>query len=541
MSKLRRRSVVRAGVLGGVAASLGAPLVKRVEAADPRTLTVASTTDVDTLDPASFRTDGAYTVTTNVYDTSVGWEVAPSATVPGVSTAVPSKFIPNLAESFATEDDGATIVLKIRRDAKFPSGRPITAHSIKYMLDRGLQSPGYVRLTIPRYLRVTSQDSFIVRDDYTFVMKMPGPTPLAYHILSLCTLSVVDEVIAKANATPSDPWATDWFRRNTTGGGAYTLAKNEPGVGLVMEYNPGSWHPKPFFERVNSRFLPNESDRILLLKRGAIDMMTGVGLSPRNIKALESEPKIQVVSVPDTSCHFLCINGKKAPLDNVKLRQAINYAIPIDAMLKNLLFGYATQMKSPLPSLMPGYDPTLSPYRYDVAKAKALVQEAGLGGQPLTLELAVRVGWTTHEQAATWIQAELEKIGLKVTIVRETDAAFRQAAIGGKHMLSIEAWQSWVNDPIFHMNANFHSTSTNTNSSFYSNPTLDKLLTDNMHEPNAEKRAASVKEAQKILIDDAVWGFLWYENWTRVARKDLTGFTKRWDTFDRYRDLRLKS
>ena len=148
MSKLRRRSVVGAGVLGGIAASLGAPLVKRVEAADPRTLTVASTTDVDTLDPASFRTDGAYTVTTNVYDTSVGWEVAPSATVPGVSTAVPSKFIPNLAESFATEDDGATIVLKIRRDAKFPSGRPITAHSIKYMLDRGLQSPGYVRLTI---------------------------------------------------------------------------------------------------------------------------------------------------------------------------------------------------------------------------------------------------------------------------------------------------------------------------------------------------------------------------------------------------------
>ena len=213
-------------------------------------------------------------------------------------------------------------------------------------------------------------------------------------------------------------------------------------------------------------------------------------MAPRNIKALEARTEIPGhlgtrYELP-LSVHE---RHKKAPLDNVKLRQAINYAIPIDAMLQNLLFGYATQMKSPLPSLMPGYDPTLSPYRYDVAKAKALVQEAGRGSEPVTLELAVRVGWTTHEQAATWIQAELEKIGLKVAIVRETDAAFRQAAIGGKHLLSIEAWQSWVNDPIFHMNANFHSTSTNTNSSFYNNPVLDKLLTDNMHEANADKRA----------------------------------------------------
>ena len=117
-----------------------------------------------------------------------------------------------------------------------------------------------------------------------------------------------------------------------------------------------------------------------------------------------------------------------------------------------------------------------------------------------------------------WIQRELEKIGLKINITRQTDATFRQLATKGDMQLSIETWQSWVNDPFFHMVPLFHSTSKGTNTAFYSNPALDKILDENYHEPNAEKRLAAAKAAQKIVIDDAVWGMLWYDNWTRVMR-----------------------
>jgi peptide/nickel transport system substrate-binding protein len=84
----------------------------------------------------------------------------------------------------------------------------------------------------------------------------------------------------------------------------------------------------------------------------------------------------------------------------------------------------------------------------------------------------------------------------------------------------------------------FHSTSKGTNTAFYKNAELDKILDDNYHEPNAEKRLAAAKAAQKIVIDDAVWGMLWYDNWTRVMRNDIVGVEKRWDTFERFGSLK---
>src|SRR5512139_3849893 len=130
--------------------------------------------------------------------------------------------------------------------------------------------------------------------------------------------------------------------------------------------------------------------------------------------------------------------------------------------------------------------------------------------------MAIRLGWSPHEQAAIWIQGELEKIGIKVNIVKETDATFRQSMSQGQHEISIESWQSWVNDAFYHLNFNFHTKAKGTNVNFYSNPKVDKLIEENMHEPNLEKRNAASREIQKIVIEDAVWGFLWYDNWTRV-------------------------
>jgi peptide/nickel transport system substrate-binding protein len=125
--------------------------------------------------------------------------------------------------------------------------------------------------------------------------------------------------------------------------------------------------------------------------------------------------------------------------------------------------------------------------------------------------------------------------------VKETDATFRQAMSQGQHEISIESFQSWVNDPFYHLNFNFHSKAKGTNVNFYSNPVVDKLIEENMHEPNLEKRNAASREVQRILIDEAVWGFLWYDNWTRVMKTDLYGLEKRWDTFERYYSVYRKA
>ena len=530
----RRDFLVSAGV-GAAGLAVG----RRAAAQDRKTLVVAWDSDIDSLDPAVFKSQGAYVTVANTTDAPIMWKVRPMEGKAGLFRSVPAEWDGHLAESWAMEDNGATIVLKVRRGMKFPSGRPVNAHAFKYSFDRGLLSPGYMKLIFPTLIQVSAPEQFVVRDDYTFTINMKAPSPMGLDTVALSNNAILDPELVKANGTKDDPWATEWLKRNGASIGPYRLVKNEPGVEIVMEAAPGYWRPKPYFERVILKLVPNEADRVLLLKRKAVDLVAGrPGLSPKNVKALEGEPGLKVFSVPDTTCHYLCMNQRKPPFDNKLVRQAVNYAIPIQAILPNVLFGYGIQMKSPIPNLTPTYLGDYSPYKHDIAKAKALMKEAGMDKAPIPVDLAVRVGWPTHEQAAVWLQRELEQIGFKVNIVKETDATFRQIAVKGDHQLSLEAWQSWINDPFYHLTFLFNSKSKFTNLSAYSNPAVDKLIDDNMHETNRDKRAAASREVQKLVLDDAAWGLLWYENWTRVGTSDLVGLEKRWDTFERYYNLK---
>ncbi|HSS85729.1 MAG TPA: ABC transporter substrate-binding protein [Reyranella sp.] len=526
---------------GAGAAALGGLSAGQARAESGQTLTLAWDTDIDSLDPHVFKSVGGYAVQCNIYDPIVSWKVRPVEGTVGLSRSFPNEFEGSIAQSWTFERDGATVVLKIRPGMIFPSGRPVNAAALKYSLDRALQSPGYMRFVMPRMLQISKPDDIEVRDDNTVAINMKGPTPqpMVLNLLSLMTITALDPELVKPNATEKDPWAADWAKRNPAGSGPYTLAANTPGVEVVLEARKDHWRGVPAFQKVVFKFVPNEADRVLLLKRKAVDLVVGrPGLSPRSIKTFEGDKTFKIVSVPDTTCHWLAMNQTKKPLDNVKVRQAINYAIPVAAIVPNVLMGYGAAMTSPVPALTPGHDGKLSPYKFNLDKAKELMKEAGVT-TPVTLDLAVRIGWQPHEEAAVWIQRELEKIGFKINITRQTDATFRQLASKGDLQLSIESWQSWVNDPFFHLVPLFHSTSKGTNTAFYANPKLDKLLDENYHEPNADKRLAAAQEAQRIVIEDAVWGMLWYDNWTRVMRADLAGIEKRWDTFERFTAMKL--
>jgi peptide/nickel transport system substrate-binding protein len=533
-----RRGVLKWGGLGGGAALACGILPRSAGAQDTSTLTVGWASDIDSLDPAQFKSDGAYIVQGNIYDTVIGWAAEPIPERPGLFSAKPGEFVGRVGESWTYENDGKTLVVKVRRGLRFASGKPVDARAVKYLFDRGLQSPGYSRLLFPTLLGVTQPDQFEVRDEATFAINMPAPNVMLLDVVALSNNSLLDPDLVMAHGTANDPWASEWLKRNPAGLGPYRLVSSEPGVEVVLEATPGFWRPAPYFKRVVAKYTPNEADRILLLKRKAIDMVVGPNsMSPKNLKSLATEPGLKVISLPDTNCNFLSMNIKKPPFDNVKVRQAVNYAIPIQAIIPNVIYGYGEQMKSPIPSQTPGYDGSLSPYKYDIEKAKALMQQSGVSQTPV--KLAVRVGYEPHEQAAVWIQRELEKLGFQVKIEKETDAAFRQLSSSGGHELSIESWQSWVNDPVYHLYWNFHSRSTGTNKGFYANPVIDKLIDDNMRESDLTKRAAGIREAQRILLEDAVWGLLWYDNWSRVMRSDLLGIEKLWDSLERFDKMKF--
>ena len=133
--------------------------------------------DVDTLDPAVFKSQGGYVTVGQYHGRADHVEGAAHGGQAGPLPLVPAEWDPHLAESWTTEDNGATMVFKIRRGMKFPSGRPINAQAFKYSFDRGLLSPGYMKLIFPTLIQVTAPEQFVVRDDYTFAIKHEGGEP----------------------------------------------------------------------------------------------------------------------------------------------------------------------------------------------------------------------------------------------------------------------------------------------------------------------------------------------------------------------------
>src|SRR6266404_1337776 len=220
---LKLSSGVGAAALGGFGA-----LPARAQASS--TLTVAWDTDIDSLDPHVFKSVGGYAVQCNLYDPLVSWKVRAVEGAVGLSRSMPNEFEGSIAESWAFERDGATVVLKIRPGMKFPSGRPVDAAALKYSLDRALQSPGYMRFIMPRMLQISKPEDILMRDPLTIAIDMKGPTPqpMVLNLLSLMTITALDPELVKPNATEKDPWAADWAKRNPAGSGPYTLAVNTP-------------------------------------------------------------------------------------------------------------------------------------------------------------------------------------------------------------------------------------------------------------------------------------------------------------------------
>src|SRR5260370_11924932 len=184
-----------------------------------------------------------------------------------------------------------------------------------------------MKLIFPTLIQVSAPEQFVVRDDYTFAIEMKAPSPMGLDTVALSNNAILAPEEVKAHVTGDDPWATEWLKRNQASVGPYRLVKNEPGVEIVLETAPGYWRPKPYFERVVLKLVPNEADRVLLLKRKAVDLVAGrPGLSPKNVKALEGEAGLKVFTVPDTTSHFLCINHKKPPLHTKPSPPPLNYA-----------------------------------------------------------------------------------------------------------------------------------------------------------------------------------------------------------------------
>ncbi|MFD0660571.1 ABC transporter substrate-binding protein [Thermocatellispora tengchongensis] len=315
---------------------------------------------------------------------------------------------PAFAESFEPDAGNKVWTLKLRKGVKWASGNEMTAHDVKWSKDRAFAAQANVA-GIYRLIGLTKADQVEVVDDYTVRFHQEFASALTRQIQAI-SLYVFDSVEAKKHATDADPWAKEWFAKNPQAGGYFNVEKATQGQEIVLTANPGYPGPDaPKTGTIRLMVVPAAANQRLQLQNGDIDIALGIGR--RDIKDLKSAEGIKVISAPSNNQVAIQMSVTTAPFDDVKVRQALAYAVPYEQIIQNVYGGDARPAKSVVPLDMPGYAETGYPYVHDTAKAREL-----LGGRTIQSELVFQTDNEEQQQIAVLVQSEAKKAGIELKL-----------------------------------------------------------------------------------------------------------------------------
>lgn len=495
-------------------ASLGSGLVPLTSVLSARaqgagSAVIALGTTINSLDLHRQGTNRpSYQVAINAYDrlVSFGTKTMPDGSLSYDST----KIQPDLAESWTVTEDGSAIVFKIREDAVFSDGSPVTAEDVKWSLDRAVSLGGFPSVQMKAGL-LEKTEQFEAVDDKTFKINLIKESKLTLPDLAVPVPFIINSKIAKEHATVDDPWATEYLHRNTAGSGAFVVERWDPGQQLVYSRND-KWTSGelPDVQRVIMREIPSPSTRRALIERGDVDM--SFDLPPKDAKELKEGNDVKVVSTPIENCLFVVgCNLKFEPFKDKRVRQAIAYAIPYQEIFQTAAYSLGVPMwggKNMAPTDIAWPQPF--PYSTDLEKAKSLLVEAGYGDGftvPFYISLDL-VSWM--EPAALLIQENLAKIGVTAPVEKIPGANWRTAALVEKRLeMHLEDFGGWLNYPDYYFFWAYLEGHL-FNSSNYVNPEVQQLVDETLHmSVDDPEYAPKIKRLIEIAFDDVPRIPLW--------------------------------
>jgi peptide/nickel transport system substrate-binding protein len=389
-----------------------------------------------------------------------------------------SKLEPELAERWEVAKDGMSVTFFLRKNAKFHDGTPVTARDVKWSYERALGMGGFPQFQMAAG-SLESPDQFEAIDDSTFRVKFLRKDKLSLPDMAVPVASIYNSALARKNATAEDPWAAVFLKNNVAGGGAYKVESWRPGQEIVYVRND-DWKsgPLPKIRRVVQRDVPSAGNRRALLLKGDIDMT--YDMPPKDFAELSKDATIKITSAPiENAMYYLGMNVTKPPFDNLKVRQAVAYAVPYDKMFDAALYGRAVKLYGgPSNTVKTTAWPSQTGYNTDLVKAKQLLAEGGFPNGFET-QLAFDLGGATvGEPMAILIQESLASIGIKTTINKVPGANWRAALLKKDMPLIINRFGGWLNYPEYFFFWCYHSQNAVFNTMSYQNPTLDKLITN---------------------------------------------------------------
>jgi peptide/nickel transport system substrate-binding protein len=344
------------------------------------------------------------------------------------------EFEPALAESYDVSADGLTYTFVLKPDVKSVAGNPLTADDVVWTWQRKFKA----ETGVTKYVQdpvITDPDTQITKvDDMTvsFTVAKPGYGFTLLSLLANVTGYVYDSVLLKQHVTDEDPYAVAWSQENPNiGFGAYQRTSFTPGTEMVLEANPNYVLAAPAYKKVIFRVSSDPGTRANTVKSGDADV--AVQLRASDQADLADSPGVSVYTFPSTNMlTILTMDTTRAPFDDVRVRQALELAVPYQEIIDNVYQGRAILTTGLLDPLAPNYSGDgLTESTYDPDAAKALLAEAGY---PDGVEFSLTVSNSVPdvEQAAIQVQSFAAAAGFEIAIDKQPAAAVSEGITSRK-------------------------------------------------------------------------------------------------------------
>jgi peptide/nickel transport system substrate-binding protein len=403
---------------------------------------------------------------------------------------------PGLADHWDVPDP-LTYIFHLHRGVTFHDGRLLTSRDVKWTFDSLLE--GKIRSTKAAAYRFV--DHVEAPDDFTVVFHLKEPNATLLWNLSEGASGIV-------------PYGSlDEITRNPIGSGPFKFVSAEQDKEVAVERNDNYWGAKARLARVRFAVVPDATTRALELRKGSADAAINA-LTSDTIVALEREPNLQIERAPGTVLSYLAFNLRDPILRDVRVRQAIAYAIDRRPLLEYIWRGFAQPALSVLPAQSWAYNSDVAAYPHDPEKARQMLDAAGYqarDGIRFHLTMKTSTEESTRLLAAV-LQQQLRDVGIALDIRTFEFATFFADVTSGAFQLYSLRWIGGNLDPdIFELC--FHSSRfppRGANRGFYSNPRIDRLIDEARRETDQDARKTLYAEVQQILAQDEPYINLWY-------------------------------
>jgi peptide/nickel transport system substrate-binding protein len=478
MKPIALRTLGLAGIAAAGLLFAGAPLAadKTTPAVNKETLIVALDKEIQSLDALVTASGDSQRYAMQIFDTLYGFDTK-------------GNVVPRMADSYKISPDGLTYTFTLKRGIKFHNGDPFTSEDVKFSIER-IIDPASKSTRRPFFAPVVA--SVDASNPNTVVIKLQKPDGAFMNKIAGFLF------IAPKNYTSKLP-NPEAFAAAPIGTGPYRVKENKIGQFLELERFDGFYGEKPGIKTLTFKYIPEPTSRVNAILAGEVDISAMIPLP--DVERLKKDPALNVIINPVSSpMHVrLYSNVAGSPLSKLEVRQALNYAVDANAIIKGVFHGVGAPMGTFISRYFPyGADPDLAPYPYDPAKAKELLKKAGYPNG-FEIELYDAVG--TPKEFAEAVSAYLGQVGVKVKINRIDYAAWSR--LNNTHKtgpMTTTQFTNGIYDPIHPVAGSFSKDGT---WSDYYNPEVEKLIVELDSTSGAEARGALFKKIGRLLHDDA--------------------------------------